>query len=289
MWLLEVGATKTDWLIGTPQGLVRHTLQGLNTEAEGWKAAEAYIERLQQVQKLYGFARPRHIWYYGPALHEAEARQRLQSLLAEAFGLPREAVEVAHDLLGAARAAWGEAAGIVGILGTGSNCALWDGQALIQQAGGHGYLLGDEGSGADLGRHFLSALLYAEVPADLEAAFWAENPYPEASAPLRLRQKAYTSARPSAFLAGFAPFLARHQRHPWVKALVSERFTHFHRRTWRRWGIRKPIRYIGGVARAFAGLLEATTCAEGGEWGGIVVDTAEALWAYHQRKEGTRA
>lgn len=274
-WIGEAGSTKTDWVSATGAHLRQ---LGFNVELQGQAAAQAHFQKTRQALLAAGWTLPQTIYYYGPALHSASNQQKVHAVLAQTF--PEVArIEVGHDLLAAALASWGNQAGIVAILGTGSNCAHWNGKAFERQAGGHGYLLGDEGSGADLGKHLLSALLHKELPPDLEAAFQKAFPKPL----LQLRQEVYQSRRPSALLASFAPFLKAHLAHPWVQDLVLARFCAFIRRTWGRWEAPLPIRYVGGIATHFASLLEKATIKAGGSWAGIVPNVALALLEYHKR------
>lgn len=281
-WVADAGATKTDWCVCEGKQCSYFQQPGLNIEVQGWEAARGHFAEL----RLVGVPLPEKVYYYGPALHAPEARLQVRNLLAQALGLSEGQVEVYHDLLGAARAAWGTAAGLVGILGTGANCAFWDGKALIWQRGGHGYLLSDEGSGADLGRQFVGALLHDEVPTTLARAFWAEGRVGEISLadPLALRKAIYNAAQPSRLLAAVVPFLHKHVAHPWVEALVRERFSAYVRRTWLVWRGPKRIRYVGGVARAFAPILAEVTQAYSGQWEGVVPSVIEALAEYHAER-----
>ncbi len=275
-WLAEAGATKTDWLRSDG---IRQRFPGFNIEVEGGaEAAEKHFTTIRQALVESAWPWPETLYYYGPALHNAENKDTIRAVLKSVF--PEIAhIQVEHDLLGAARAAWGKAAGIVCILGTGSNCAWYDGEQIVRQRGGHGYLLGDEGSGADLGKSLLSALLHDEMPEDLRAQFLKRY----SQSPLELRAAAYRSSRPSAFLASFAYFLSEHQAHPWVKNLVQNRIEAFVKRTWGRWETGEPVRYVGGIARAFADLIEEVTRAWGGKWDGVVSDPAENLLQFHRR------
>lgn len=285
LWLAEAGATKTHWgcaLEGEGPSLWRWVRRaGLNAEAEGWPQAEETLRTtVRFLLTEAGWPPPTELYYYGPALHRPEAQQRMQRLLAEVGALPLQRVFVFHDLLGAARGAYPEGQGIVAILGTGSNCAFWDGEAIRWQAGGHGYLLGDEGSGADLGRQLISALLHDEVPRYVVRRLEAQGLYTSLH---DLRSAVYRAPRPSAFLAGFVPALAALADHPWVRALVRSRFEAFIRRTWARWPAPRPVKYVGGVAEAFEPLLRAVTEEYGGLFQGVVPgrQLAERLLAYH--------
>ncbi len=273
-WIAEAGATKTDWVRSDG---VRLRLPGFNLEVEGGTtAAQKHFAAVRAALIEAQWPWPETLYYYGPALHNTENQTTIRFVLQETFPEIEE-IFVAHDLIGAARAAWGRGRGIVCILGTGSNCALYDGERIVRQRGGHGYLLGDEGSGADLGKQLLSALLHEELPDDLLEAFRAQY----SQSPLDLRREVYLAARPSAFLAGFAFFLSAQQGHLWVRGLVRSRLEAFVQRTWKRWGPTEPIRYVGGVAVAFAPLVEEVTRAAGGIWAGIVSDPAEKLLQFH--------
>lgn len=278
MWVADAGATKTDW--AEVETLWHFSGEGLNVEVEGWPAAREKL--LTSIQALRAAGKQIDVLhYYGPALHREEMREKMRRLLAELLEVGVEQVWVYHDLLGAARAAWGAQAGIVAILGTGSNCALWDGRQILRQAGGHGYLLGDEGSGADIGKTFLSALLHQEVPTEVEEAFWKWNPFTEADTALAWRTLVYASKQPSALLGSIVPFLAQNQYHPWVKALVRNRVEVFIQRTWGPWASKFGVRYIGGVACAFESLVREVTQDYGGQWGGVIPQVWKALAAYH--------
>ncbi len=275
-WVAEAGATKTDWLRSDG---VRQRFPGFNIEVEGGAAAaEKHLTDIRQILIREAWPWPDTLYYYGPALHNTENKDTLRAVLKSIF--PEIAdIRVEHDLLGAARAAWGKEGGTVCILGTGSNCAWYDGEKIVRQRGGHGYLLGDEGSGADLGKHLLSAILHEEVPEDLLAHFLKRYP----QSPMELRKAAYQAKKPSAFLASFAYFLSEHWEHPWIKELVRGRLEAFVKRTWGRWAPSEPIRYVGGVAQAFAELVKEVTLMWGGEWGGVVSDPAENLLQFHRR------
>ncbi|OYU16695.1 MAG: ATPase, partial [Rhodobacteraceae bacterium PARR1] len=78
--------------------------------------------------------------------------------LAQALPFARSAIET--DAITAVRGALGAADGIVAAIGTGSVFAAQRG-GQVRQIGGWGLVLGDEGSGAWIGRAILSAALRA--------------------------------------------------------------------------------------------------------------------------------
>ena len=113
-------------------------------------------------------------------------------------------VKVCSDMLGAARAVCGDEPGIVGILGTGSNSCLYDGKQIEVQGLGGGYVLGDEGSGAWVGRHLLSDFIRGLLPAEMDAALRRDYAldYPT------IVDKVYRSGTPGRYLASFFPFVS---------------------------------------------------------------------------------
>lgn len=112
-------------------------------------------------------------------------------------------VKVCSDMLGAARAVCGDEPGIVGILGTGSNSCLYDGQQIAVQGLGGGYVLGDEGSGAWVGKHLLSDYIRGLLPAEMDEALRRDYAldYPT------IVDKVYRSGTPGRYLASFFPLV----------------------------------------------------------------------------------
>lgn len=161
-WLAESGSTKTDWVCyAGPQAGMRFHTPGFNP---------SYLDndRLRTELTLALDGRPWEpeevgdfVWY-GAGCAGEEPSARLQHVLT-GF-LPNAAIRVEHDLLAAARATQGQKPGLVAILGTGSHCCAFDGTAIGAEAVSLGYMLGDEGGGADLGRRLLRLYLYGQLP-----------------------------------------------------------------------------------------------------------------------------
>ncbi len=86
----------------------------------------------------------------------------LRAMLAEAFGTPAERVQVCDDLWIAHRARFVPGSGILVYCGTGSAAVHVRIDGAMLRAGGHGYLIGDEGSGYAIARDALRAVLQAE-------------------------------------------------------------------------------------------------------------------------------
>ena len=113
--------------------------------------------------------------------------------------------------------------GIACILGTGSNSGLYVGGKLVANVSPLGYILGDEGSGAVLGRRLLGDVLKRQLPQDVCLAF--EKRYGLSAD--AIIQRVYREPMANRFLASFAPFLAAHREHPAIRALLADEFARF--------------------------------------------------------------
>ena len=154
-------------------------------------------------------------------------------------------IEAHSDLLGAARALCGKSEGLACILGTGANSCLYDGHRIIANTPPLGYILGDEGSGAVLGRRFLNALYKGHLGNETKAAF-------EAGMQLSLSDvidRVYRQPLPNRWLASLSPFIHSHLDNPDVEALVVDNFSAFIARNiepYRRRDL--PLQAVGSIA-----------------------------------------
>lgn len=124
---------------------------------------------------------------------------------------------------GSRRALCGDSPGIACILGTGSNSCLYDGKGIVKSISPLGFVLGDEGSGAVLGKLLVGDVLKNQLPAALQEAFWAES----GLTPAIIMEKVYKGSFPNRFLASLSPFLLRHIEEPAIRDLVSNSFRAF--------------------------------------------------------------
>jgi hypothetical protein len=266
--IAESGATKTEWLLEKGSGSRRHAGLGLNPSQVG--EAELRL-RLREAAEALGEV-PGSLYFFGAGSGQAAQAALLRRLLGEAF--PGAAVEIGTDLEAALLAA-GREEGIVSILGTGSNCCQYRGREIVAQAGGHGYLLGDEGSGADLGRALLRALLMGDLPAALAARLCEA----EGATPLELRTRVYRAPQPGLQLAALSRHLAAWQEEPFVRELLAGRFVEFIGLYLLRLpgaGL-LPCDFVGSVAAHYAGPLAEACARHALQMGLVIAQPAEAL------------
>lgn len=221
----------------------------------------------------------RQIHYYGAGCATPQACHRVGTQLADIF--PQADIHINCDMLGAARAVCGDTPGIVGILGTGSNSCLYDGKEITANVSPLGYILGDEGSGAVLGRRFLGMLLKNQFPDSLkqlfEARFHLDIP--------DIITRVYRSPRPNAFLASFAPFIAEHSHIPEVSAFLYDEFSRYV--TYNLMNYRAfpelPVNLVGSIALHFRHHIEKAVKSKGGHLGNITDTPVIGLAAYHSK------
>jgi len=215
--IVESGSTKADWVL-----LERETTK-ISFQTKGWNPLFLEAEEMKLRLKSYAelqlvYSSINKVCFYAPGSSHIESKDVLKSSL-ESFFLNAKVV-VQSDMLAAARAVYKDKPLFVSILGTGSNTAFYDGEDIEQFTPSLGYVLGDEGSGASLGRILLREYLYQRLPADLYLEFSKKY---SISKDLVLKS-VYKQEHPNRFLASYVLFLADHKTHPFVVKLVKKEF-----------------------------------------------------------------
>jgi N-acetylglucosamine kinase-like BadF-type ATPase len=218
--IADSGATKTEWRI-LRNGKIRQARTGginpfyLDTQQIAQLLQKELIPHLRD-----GHVQAVH--FYG-----AGCIGNHSLIPAEALSctFPNAVVEVHSDLLAAARSLCGTSPGIVCILGTGSASCCYDGIEIVRQVPSLGYILGDEGSGADVGRRVVAAYLRGELPEALHAAFQQSFTIDKAQVLKALNE----GQMPSRYLAQFARFATDQQRHPLIHQMLYDSFLAFAR------------------------------------------------------------
>lgn len=219
------------------------------------------------------------IYFYGSGARN-EKHQMIRSAISS---LLVGEVTVMTDMLGAARALCDREPGIVCILGTGANSCRYDGETIVQNVPPLGYILGDEGSGAVLGRHFIADLFKGLLPDRVMEDFREVYPDIDTAAVL---DRVYKEPQPNRFLASFAPFVARQIDVPEVRAMVRECFRSFFSRNVKLYPDWEstPVHFVGSVADHFRDVLREAAEEEGIELGQILTVPMEGLIRYHTIK-----
>lgn len=249
--IADGGATKADWVIVKDDGeQLPISTTGFNPNyVSGEKISEIIQQEL--VEKL-AFEVTGDVFYYGTGCWDKGRNATVQKAIAAQ--LPKANVIVHHDMLGAARATCGDKPGIVCILGTGSNSVLYDGKNEVDNVTNLGFLLGDEGSGAILGKMFLQAYFYREMPAELHPIIEQVCPNGRKD----ILDKVYSGGIPAAYLASFTKLFTEHQAHPFVWALVKKSFLEFLTRHVCKYKNHEslPVSFVGSVGFHYQEILK---------------------------------
>lgn len=281
--IADSGSTKTDWCL-TENGREhsRFYTQGINPFQQDRDVIETIItnEVLPKIDK------PEHVvevQFYGAGCRE-EMRPMMTDILKKTIPTA-DKVEINSDLLAAARALCGHEAGIVCILGTGANSCLYDGERITANVPPLGYILGDEGSGAVLGRNFVNAMFKGRMPESLVDVFTSETGFTMAD----IIRKVYREPMGNRFLASFSLFINKHiGEYDELRSLVIENFRAFFRNNISRYmkGSDKTyniltINAIGSMAHYYRKELEAAAALEGFKVGKTERSPMPGLVAFH--------
>ena len=287
--IADSGSTKTDWALAPSPSTVPSdsslftlhsslfTTQGINPFHQD-RAVIAEILRQELLPQLNPDVVD-CVCFYGSGVRP-ELESVMMALLQEAFPQTLQ-VEAHSDLLGAARALCGHNYGIASILGTGANSCLYDGERIVQNTPALGYILGDEGSGGVLGKHFLHVLYKGVLSENIRADFEQEYGLTMAD----VIQRVYREPMPNRFLASLAPFIHRHLSAPAVNCMVIDNFRDFFRYNIRPYNHPElPVSFVGSIAWHFRDQLAEAADAEGFTLGTILKSPIEGLLRYHTQK-----
>lgn len=183
----------------------------------------------------------------------------MKSLLSKVFPSAKRIV-VGSDMLGAAKALLGTDEGIACILGTGANSCLYDGEKIVSNVSPMGYILGDEGSGAVLGKTFINELYKGGHP-DFICVFEKETGLTQTD----IIQRVYREAMPNRFLASLSKFIGAHiADEQWLEDMVVECFRDFFRKNVRHYNRKDlSVSFVGSVAYCYKAQLEKAAEMEG--------------------------
>ena len=279
--IVDSGATKSIWCVSDGTWHREITLPGINfMQADPQKVGEVVYEAIRAVremQKQHGGPAIDAIYVYGAGIVSEGAALPLHLCLERM--LPGVQKNYASDMLGAARAVCGREPGVAAILGTGSNTCQWDGEKVVAHVDCGGFILGDEGGSAVLGRLFLADFIKGLVPEEVASAFreqFAPADYPS------LVQKVYREEAPARYLGTFAPSLISwYDRSDYVHSLMDRHFQAFFERTVLRYDQSLPIGVIGGFGNACRDILSAMARRYGVEITKFYPTPLEGLIAYH--------
>ena len=249
--IIESGATKSDWRLIDDRGvqMARELAGGMNMSTMEMSAIEAILNDTGRKIKLAASEEVSAVHFYTAGVMTESADALLRNILGGLF--EGAEIELQTDLVAAARAVCSRKPGIAAILGTGSNSCQWDGTRITRKVCSGGFILGDEGSAAALGKLFLADLLKGLVPEPIAADFASRYDASYAG----IVENVYRSQSPSAYLGSLAPFIMEHYNNTYIKSLVESNIRAFFKRCINQYGENLPVGIVGGFGYALKDIV----------------------------------
>lgn len=273
--IADGGSTKTDWrLIDNGKELLSALTAGINP----YFLSSAEINDLlcSDLKDIISKS-PGKIFFYGTGCNSEVKNNIVRSALSKLF--PDADIFVGSDLMGAARSLCQGNPGIACIIGTGSNSCYFDGTSIVSNVSPLGYILGDEGGGAVLGRKLVSGVLKKQVSKPVIEAFFRSY----RMTPGEILDSVYTKPFPNRFLGQFAKFISENIHFSELQDLVKSSFDEFIKRNILQYPESKelPVHFTGSVAFYFRPFLAERLKEYNLKTGQITLSPAAGLIRYH--------
>ena len=279
--IADSGSTKTNWCLLNKKGSPAFfSTAGINPFFRTSEDIESEL-RSGLIPKLNSAVEK--IFFYGAGVINEAKKNVIRTALKRLF--PATNIEIKSDLLAAAHATLGKNPGIVCILGTGSNSGLYDGTSIVEHVSPLGFILGDEGSGAVLGKKLLADYLKGVLPEHLSKQFKIQftTEYAE------FMEHVYKKEKPNRYLAQLVPFIKQNIDDTYCKKLVENSLTEFVERNIAQYSNFKDhrISFVGSVAYHFQDQLKTLLIKQHLKLGEIEKDPINGLIRYYQDKKLT--
>ncbi|HZK95081.1 MAG TPA: ATPase [Prolixibacteraceae bacterium] len=241
--IADSGTTKTEWCIitdnETTESLVTSGINPFYQEAEN---ISSILQREFTATKKFD-----SIYFYGAGCINQEKQDIVRKSLLQIFETSN--IFIGSDLLAAAHSLCQDLPGVACILGTGSNSCYYNGGEIVANVSPLGFILGDEGSGAVLGKKLVGDILKKQLPQILINDFF--EAYHTTAA--EILENVYKKPFPSRYLANYTKFLSKNIKHPEIENIVISSFREFVTRNLMQYpGIeRTPIHFTGSIAFHF--------------------------------------
>ncbi|MBL7887999.1 MAG: N-acetylglucosamine kinase [Bacteroidia bacterium] len=279
--IADSGSTKTDWrLIDEEKNIHQFQTQGLNPYFQTSEQIAEIIqhELVSKFSNTINFPGSKlSIHFYGAGCKTEDKKTLVKDSLLKLFSSSEVFVE--SDMLGAARALCGRSPGITAILGTGSNTCYYDGNKIAENRTSTGFILGDEGSGAHIGKTFIQAFLNDELPEELAIRFQERFKLSKDD----IIDAVYRKPLPNRFLASFSKFVYQNQKEEYILQLLITCFEQFFDKHVCKYSQHKQLQLncVGSVAFYYSNILRGVADKKGVLIGTIVESPISALTLYH--------
>jgi len=274
--IADSGSSKTVWCVVDGKKKKMITTQGISPYFLTSEQIRQILEN--ELCPKISNTLPEEIYYYGTGCSNPANVKSVKMALQKVF--PKaSSILVNHDLMGAAKALCGNEKGVACILGTGSNSCYYNGKKIVKNSPGLGFILGDEGSGAYLGKRVVQYYLYNTFDPDLMERFKAKFN----TNSVEILESVYRKPLPNRFLANFVPFLVENRGHYMIENIIEDSFNDFffnhiykYRESWT-----MPVHFIGSVAYGFRDILKEMCDTYELQLGRVLKHPMDGLVKYH--------
>ena len=273
--IADSGGTKTTWafVVGT------HNVQFIET-----KGIHPYFQNRHEISEIIQElprdwrTKATQLQFYGAGCGAKEQAMKVEEALKEHFP-KKPKIEVQVDILAAARALCQHSEGIAAILGTGSNACHYDGEKIVEISRGFGFILGDEGSGAVMGKRLIEDYLYHKMPLHLLQKLEETHQL----TPDKVLKQVYQQPAPNRYLAQFSYFIHAHRHETYLQELLKSHFGDFFRRRILVFEShqRVPLHLMGSIAFHFQEEIKQAAAQFSIHLGSVLQNPIEGLVAYH--------
>jgi N-acetylglucosamine kinase-like BadF-type ATPase len=240
--IADSGASKTDWRFIAKNGQISQ-FRGIGFNPN-YQTSEEMANDLRQDFLINLRHEVETIYYYGAGCSSPKNRNHVESALRTIF--KQAEINVDHDLMAAARATCSDQPGIACILGTGSNSCDYDGEFIIANRPAPGYILGDEGGGAYIGRKFLHDFIHDEMPGKLKEKVIDHFQLDYQT----ILENVYQRPFPGRYMASFCRFISENKAEPYCYMLYYNSFQDFFKKYIKKYEDykNKPVNFVGSIA-----------------------------------------
>ncbi len=274
--IADCGSTKIEWcLVDNGNVVERWFSPGVNALMQTEEEMRSQFQ--ETVSPVIGEREVSHIYFYGAGCVSPEVCGSVRRALADTVAAGE--IEVDSDMLAVARALCQHEKGIACIMGTGSNSCVYDGTKIIDAVSPLGYILGDEGSGAVLGKILVGDVLKRQLPEELCQKFLEKYDLDR----IKIINRVYREPRANAFLASLTPFLLENIEEPSIHRLVLNAFKLFFVRNISNYADYKSLKihFVGSIGYYYREVLEEAAAAVDCLIGKVVVSPMDGLIKYH--------
>ncbi|MCM1035388.1 MAG: ATPase [Paludibacter sp.] len=274
--IADSGSTKTHWCLMAANGQKSEFfMDGINPFYQTSDAIKNSIsmQLLPQLSHLLWAGTITDVYFYGAGC-TPEKKKFVATAISACF--KKAEVHVESDMVGAARGLLGRSEGIACILGTGSNSCLYDGTDIVKNVPALGFILGDEGSGAVLGKRLVADLLKNQMTDELKEKFLTQYGVTQAD----IIENVYRKPFPNRYLASLSKFAAENIENPLIYNLVYDHFNQFVVRNLKQYPA-VPVGFIGSIAYYYKEVLSKVIADNGLQLAQILQSPMSGLIEYH--------